>query len=407
MVSHAPAEVALCLAVGHQTVQHRLGRIAVAFRGPTVREGTQDRSLGVILADEVVADAHRLDVAVQIALHRLVAHVGPDQALVHLVVHDPVVDVSERLAGGAVGMRVARHEERKGGRILVEAFRRSDVRHGVVTSGILRILVDRAGSRQEDGGENDAALVGLGHDGIRRVAAGRHDLVILSAVRGPRTAARHLADDSLQGDVHRDAAESQVIHLLIVGRTGAGTQALLVLQRHGFGCTDRSHFIGVAGVGIQFLDPVLDLDDGPFREETVVGVAFPAVDIPVQGDGEAATGQLRRIREDGQFRYILPGRDFGQQIGPAAGADAIHGYLVRRDAHVVDGGRIRCVQIGGQAPGHGHFLDIIPGHDPFLLFLLRHLADDEVADMHGPAAVLAGIEAEEVSRLAPSAVPHR
>ena len=160
-------------------------------------------------------------------------------------------------------------------------------------------------------------------------------------------------------------------------------------------------------MGIQFLDPVLDFDDGPFREEAVVFVTFPAIDIPVQGDGETATGQLRRIREHGHLGHVLPGRDFGQQIGPAAGADALYSYLVRRDAHVVDGGRILCVQIGGQAPGHGHFLDIIPGHDPFLLFLLRHLPDDKVADMHGPAAVLAGIEAEEVSRLAPSAVPHR
>ena len=52
--------------------------------------GAKHGSVLIVLADNVVADSHRLDVPVDIALHRLITHVRPLVGMIHLVVHDPM-----------------------------------------------------------------------------------------------------------------------------------------------------------------------------------------------------------------------------------------------------------------------------------------------------------------------------
>ena len=94
MISHTPPEITFCIRILYSLLEHLL-RAIVLLSGPAVGVGTQHGRILVILPDDVVADAHGLDVAVEITGHRLFSHVRPVRSRINLIVHDPMGDSAE------------------------------------------------------------------------------------------------------------------------------------------------------------------------------------------------------------------------------------------------------------------------------------------------------------------------
>ena len=164
--------------------------------------GAKHRCVLVVLADNVVADSHRLDVAVQIAHHRLITHVCPLVGKIHLVVHDPMRDPVALCA-------VSRGHVLKGGGVEIERLCSRQVRHGVVAALILRILEYGVRLAEDDGGHHEIHFSGPAGNAVNIVLEGTQRIV-LAAIGVTGAFSR---DVVIEDNIHRDAAH---VHLLAV-----------------------------------------------------------------------------------------------------------------------------------------------------------------------------------------------